>query len=125
MITKFTVANFLSFQEPAILSFAGKKTEKNHPDSTFCPIKKSNAKFVCGNVLSLKESFPSDKKFDIVLCYGVLYHLSDPLRALINLFEITNEYLILEGIFYDSVGKNLEEKDGGQCLLIPGQPNPG
>ena len=69
---------------------------------------KSNAKFVCGNVLSLKESFPSDKKFDIVLCYGVLYHLSDPLRALINLFEITNEYLILEGIFYDSVGKNLE-----------------
>ena len=46
MITKFTVANFLSFQEPAILSFAVKKTEKNHPDSTFCPIKKSNAKFV-------------------------------------------------------------------------------
>jgi len=46
MITKFTVANFLSFQEPAILSFSVKKTEKNHPDSTFCPIKKSNAKFV-------------------------------------------------------------------------------
>ena len=68
----------------------------------------SNAKFVIGNVLSLNESFPPDKKFDIVLCYGVLYHLSDPLRALINLFEITNEYLILEGIFYESKDRNLE-----------------
>lgn len=72
----------------------------------------SKAKFVCGSVYNLKEIFPN-KKFDIVLCYGVLYHLSDPLRALINLFEITNEYLILEGIFHESEEKKLELIDCG------------
>lgn len=72
----------------------------------------SNAKFVTGNVYKLKDSL-IDKKFDIVLCYGVLYHLSDPLFALKNLFEVCDEYLILEGIFYDSKNKSMDLIDLG------------
>ena len=72
----------------------------------------SNAKFVTGNVYKLKDSL-SDKKFDIVLCYGVLYHLSDPLLALKNLFEVCNDSLILEGVFYDSKNKSMELIDLG------------
>lgn len=72
----------------------------------------SNAKFVEGDVRNLTSSL-KDKKFDIVLCYGVLYHISDPLIALKNLFNVANEYLILEGIFYRSPEKKLELIDCG------------
>ena len=72
----------------------------------------SKAKFVTGNVYKLKDSL-NDKKFDIVLCYGVLYHLSDPLLALKNLFEVCSDSLILEGIFYDSKNKSMEFIDLG------------
>lgn len=72
----------------------------------------SNVKFVTGNVYKLKDSL-INKKFDIVLCYGVLYHLSDPLLALKNLFEVSKDYLILEGIFYDSKNKSMDLIDLG------------
>jgi tRNA (mo5U34)-methyltransferase len=68
---------------------------------------KSKAEFVEGDVRNLESSL-KDKKFDIVLCYGVLYHISDPLIALRNLFKITNEHLIIEGIFSESEEKKLE-----------------
>lgn len=68
---------------------------------------KSKAKFVLGNVYNLRESL-GEKRFDIILCYGVLYHLSDPLLALVNLFEYSKEYLILEGIFFESNERKLE-----------------
>lgn len=68
---------------------------------------KSKAIFVEGDVRNLETSL-KDKKFDIVLCYGVLYHISDPLIALRNLFKITNEYLIIEGLFYESEERKLD-----------------
>lgn len=34
--------------------------------------------------------------FDIVLCLGILYHMKDPFFIVRNLYEITNEKLIIE-----------------------------
>ena len=51
----------------------------------------SKIKFEYNNIYNLK-----DEKFDFVFCFGVLYHLKNPYKALENLFEITNETLIIE-----------------------------
>jgi len=48
-------------------------------------------KFEYNNIYNLK-----DEKFDFVFCFGVLYHLKNPYKALENLFNITNETLIIE-----------------------------
>lgn len=37
-----------------------------------------------------------DRKFDIVHCYGLLYHLGQPLRAIEYLSSLTNGFLVLE-----------------------------
>ncbi|MBN1257225.1 MAG: class I SAM-dependent methyltransferase [Planctomycetes bacterium] len=39
--------------------------------------------------------------FDIVLCYGLLYHLENPLAAMRNLAGVCNEILLLETIIAD------------------------
>ena len=51
----------------------------------------SKIKFEYNNIYNLR-----DEKFDFVFCFGVLYHLKNPYKALENLFEITNETLIIE-----------------------------
>lgn len=38
---------------------------------------------------------------DIVLCYGVLYHLTNPLAALLNLRKMTKEYALIETAISD------------------------
>jgi tRNA (mo5U34)-methyltransferase len=58
----------------------------------------SKATFVHGNVYNLKSAFKY-QEFDIVLCYGVLYHLSDPLLALQQLFYTCKTTIHFEGIF--------------------------
>jgi FkbM family methyltransferase len=35
-------------------------------------------------------------RFDLVLCFGLLYHLENPFLAIRNLFEITEKYLLIE-----------------------------
>ena len=47
-------------------------------------------KFEYKNIYDLEESF------DCVFCFGVLYHLKNPYKALENLFNITNETLFIE-----------------------------
>lgn len=42
-----------------------------------------------------------DERFDIVLCYGVLYHLADPLAAMINSFQAALDEVVFEGLIYD------------------------
>ncbi|MFM8331833.1 MAG: class I SAM-dependent methyltransferase [Candidatus Methylumidiphilus sp.] len=42
-----------------------------------------------------------DERFDIVLCYGVLYHVNDPLAAMINCFAAAGAEVIFEGLIYD------------------------
>lgn len=40
-------------------------------------------------------------RFDIVLCYGLLYHLMDPYRALRNLSQVCGELLLLDTVVCD------------------------
>ena len=50
----------------------------------------NKVKFEYKNIYDLNESF------DCVFCFGVLYHLKNPYKALENLFNITNETLFIE-----------------------------
>ncbi len=35
------------------------------------------------------------KKFDIIICYGTLYHLIEPEMCIKNLSKLSNEYVII------------------------------
>lgn len=41
-------------------------------------------------------------KFDIVFCYGLLYHLADPFGFIKNAFKICNEMMLIETCITDS-----------------------
>ena len=56
---------------------------------------KSNVEFIKGSIFQ-----PLDEKFDIVLCYGVLYHLNDPLTAATNAFQMSKGIVIFEGLMF-------------------------
>lgn len=43
-----------------------------------------------------------EETFDIVLCYGVLYHLSDPLLAAINCFQRAEEFVVFESVMIEN-----------------------
>ncbi|MFT7619827.1 MAG: hypothetical protein ACI97A_003484, partial [Planctomycetota bacterium] len=43
-----------------------------------------------------------EERFDIVLCYGVLYHVNDPFTAATNCFQSANERVIFEGLIFDT-----------------------
>ena len=43
-----------------------------------------------------KNIYDLEESFDCVFCFGVLYHLKNPYKALENLFNITNETLFIE-----------------------------
>lgn len=68
----------------------------------------SKVEFVCGSVYTLPP-----EKFDIVFCFGVLYHLSDPLVALNNCFQIANESVLTRGLIVHDEKPRLK-------LLAPG-----
>jgi tRNA (mo5U34)-methyltransferase len=69
---------------------------------------KSNVEFVKGTIFK-----PMKEKFDIVLCYGVLYHLNDPLTAAINAFQMSKDIVVFEGLL-------MEAPDPILLLLEPG-----
>jgi len=58
---------------------------------------KSSVEWRKGSVYQLPEEM-----FDIVLCYGLLYHLSDPLLAMINCFQSANELVLFEGAMFEN-----------------------
>jgi len=39
-------------------------------------------------------------KFDLVFCFGLLYHLENPFRVIRNLYAMTNRLLLVEGVIY-------------------------
>jgi SAM-dependent methyltransferase len=43
-------------------------------------------------------SLPTLGTFDLVLCFGLLYHLENPFRAIRNLFALTGKVLIMESM---------------------------
>ena len=70
----------------------------------------SKIKFEYKNIYNL-----GNEKFDFVFCFGVLYHLKNPYKALENLFEVTNDTLIIEtqGIKNDKyLNAKIDTKDG-------------
>jgi len=58
---------------------------------------KSQAEWRKGSIFNLP-----DERFDIVLCYGVLYHVNDPLSAMIDSFHVALDEIIFEGVFFDN-----------------------
>jgi tRNA (mo5U34)-methyltransferase len=57
----------------------------------------SKAEWRKGSIFDLPE-----ERFDIVLCYGVLYHVSDPLAALINTFHAALQEVVFEGLIFEN-----------------------
>lgn len=52
-------------------------------------------------------------KFDLVFCFGLLYHLENPLIAIRNLFEMTEKVAILEGMCFPDERPILAVRDEG------------
>jgi SAM-dependent methyltransferase len=50
----------------------------------------------------VEESLEHFGRFDVVFCYGVLYHLESPLRALRNMACVCNDLLLIETMLCDS-----------------------
>jgi SAM-dependent methyltransferase len=50
----------------------------------------------------VEESLQHLGSFDIVFCYGLLYHLDSPLRALRNMAEVCDDLLLIETMVCDS-----------------------
>jgi len=67
----------------------------------------SKSIFIKGNIYSLDTIFKNDK-FDIVLCFGVLYHLSDPLLAMKKVLDLCKETASFEGLMINEERKILE-----------------
>jgi SAM-dependent methyltransferase len=44
----------------------------------------------------VEESLEHLGRFDVVLCYGLLYHLENPIRALRNMSEVCSDLLLIE-----------------------------
>lgn len=49
--------------------------------------------------------------FDLVLCFGLLYHLENPFRAIRNLFSLTRQVLVLESVSIPSQAVAMELLD--------------
>ena len=73
------------------------------PDQTGFSLAKellhSSVEYIQGSVYDLSSAIGT---FDIVLFIGVLYHLRYPLLALDRIWEVTNQYLLLESHFLDN-----------------------
>ena len=72
---------------------------------------KSRVEFVRSTIYK-----PLQETFDIVLCYGVLYHVNDPLAAATNAFQMCRDTAVFEGLFFDA-------PDPVLLLLPPGTVN--
>jgi hypothetical protein len=78
------------------------------------------------NTWDLNQPIPTDKKFDIIVSYGTLYHLNKPEEAIINLSNICNEFLVLStctsgkndesiNVVKEDIGMNNQAGDGFGC----------
>ncbi|MBK7368621.1 MAG: DUF1698 domain-containing protein [Candidatus Eisenbacteria bacterium] len=59
---------------------------------------------------------PLQEQFDVVLCYGVLYHVNDPLTAATNAFQMSKDIAAFESLI-------LDVPDPILLLLEPGSVN--
>jgi SAM-dependent methyltransferase len=59
----------------------------------------------------VEESLQHLGRFDVVFCYGVLYHLESPLRAVRNLADVCDDLLLIETMVCDSRAAVLRVED--------------
>ncbi len=52
------------------------------------------SRFQYGDVNN-RDTLPYDQSWDVVVMFGVLYHLANPLQALINMRDLTKETLVV------------------------------
>jgi SAM-dependent methyltransferase len=65
-----------------------------------------------GEVADVEEfDFSRFGRFDIVFCYGLLYHLENPARALRNIAAVCDDLLLLETMISDSSAPILRLED--------------
>ena len=57
---------------------------------------------VDARVADVEESLRHLGRFEVVFCYGVLYHLENPLRALRNMAAVCDDFLLIETMVCDS-----------------------
>jgi len=55
----------------------------------------------------VEESLQHLGRFDVVFCYGVLYHLENPLRALRNMSDVCADLLLIETMVCDATAPAL------------------
>ena len=96
----------------------GNPSVKDESYSRFKTIKKILNSNVEYKKLDVYDVDTLDEKFDIVLFFGVYYHLKDPILAIKKLSEVTNENMFLAGhslatteplmYFYKPIRKDLK-----------------
>jgi SAM-dependent methyltransferase len=69
--------------------------------------KVENVNFECANIYDFE---PNDK-FDLIFCFGLMYHLTDPLRALIRLKEWSKGLVMIDSAVSNLEGSVLEIGD--------------
>jgi SAM-dependent methyltransferase len=57
---------------------------------------------VRSEVADVEDSLATLGRFEIVFCYGLLYHLENPVRALRNMAEVCDDLLLIETMVCDS-----------------------
>jgi SAM-dependent methyltransferase len=57
---------------------------------------------VKSEVIDVEDSLAALGRFEIVFCYGLLYHLESPVRALRNMAEVCDDLLLIETVVCDS-----------------------
>jgi SAM-dependent methyltransferase len=75
---------------------------------------------VDARVADVEEDLQHLGRFDVVFCYGVLYHLESPLRALRNMAAVCDDLLLIETMVCDARAPLLriddETKSANQAL---------
>lgn len=61
----------------------------------------SKCEYLDHNIYTCHEVL-REREFDVVLGYGILYHMSDPLLSLRNLFRVCDKQIVFEGVWYRS-----------------------
>ena len=59
-----------------------------------------------------RNSLPYNQSWDVVIMFGVFYHLIDPLQALINLRDLTKETLVIGTAFHLGCGTFMHFEPG-------------
>ncbi len=66
---------------------------------------------VTTRLADVEESLAECGRFDVVFCYGLLYHLENPIRALRNMAAVCDDLLLVESVVCDSQAPVLRLED--------------